>query len=584
MKMKHSVRLATIAAATALTFSACKSRHQAGGEVSRNWTPPAAEVIRGVPAAEAKAAIQTRLAGNPPAPLGADEWKHVKKLYGTFNQSLLWLDDEGTQQPRVSALLTALAAADSDALRLDAYPLAELSRVLAAVNEDNPTAQQLAEADVLLSSAFVTFSENMLTGQQKPSSLGQAWHINPLEERVDSALSLTIREDDLAAGLVRMRPQDPGYDSLRVALVNYRALVAKGGWGPVPAGKPLKRGDADSPIRLAALRARLAYEGYLTDSAAAAAPVTLAAGTTDSTGAARAVPRAARAVYDKDLAGAVAAFQAHHGIVVDSMLGEETVTAMNVPAQYRLAQIGANMERYRWMPRSLGQRYILVNVPQFKLTAFDSGTTSLEMKVIVGKDYQDRATPVFSDSMEYVIFRPYWNVTPNIAAKEIFPKGPEYLAANDMEIYNDHGRQAVRQRPGPKNALGFVKFIFPNDYNIYLHDTPNHELFDKDIRAFSHGCIRVEKPDELAQWVLGWSAEKVEAAAQGANNRQVNLPKKIPVYIVYFTTMVDGGQLYFGNDLYDRDNKLVTEIAAGANTAAETIAAQQALREMAKGS
>ncbi len=568
-------------AAAALTYTACKNKsRQAGGEISRNWMPATAEVVMGVPAAEAKTAIQARLAAKPPAPLGDDEWKHVKKLYSTFNHSLLWLDDKGVQQPRVVALLNTLAAADSDAMHLDAYPLAELSRTLGAINEKHPTAQQLADADVLLSSAFVTYSEAMLTGQHKPSALGQAWHINPLEERVDSAITLTLREDDLGAGLVRMRPQDPGYDSLRAALVNYRALVAKGGWRPIPSGKALKRGDADSPARLAALRARLAYEGYLTDTATATAA---APTTADSTGAAKAAPRPGRAVFDKQLAGAVATFQAHHGIVVDSMLGEETLNAMNVPAQYRLAQIGANMERYRWMPRSLGQRYILVNVPQFKLTAFDSGQKSLEMKVIVGKDYEGRATPVFSDSMEYVIFRPYWNVTPTIAENEIFPKGPEYIAANDMEIYNDHGRQAVRQRPGPKNALGFVKFIFPNDYNIYLHDTPNHELFNKDIRAFSHGCIRLEKPDELAQWVLGWSADRVESAMHGADNRQVNLPKKIPVYIVYFTTMVDNGELYFGNDLYDRDNKLVSETESAAATSPETVAAQEALRNLAKG-
>src|SRR5205823_6159176 len=132
-------------------------------------------------------------------------------------------------------------------------------------------------------------------------------------------------------------------------------------------------------------------------------------------------------------------------------------------------------------------------------------------------------------------FRPYWNVTPGIAAKEIWPKeeaNPGYLAANDMEVYNDHGVRGVRQRPGPKNALGFVKFIFPNDFNIYLHDTPNHELFHKDVRAFSHGCIRLEKPDELAQWVLGWPADKVEQAMHdGPNDRGVRLPRKIPVYI-----------------------------------------------------
>ena len=166
--------------------------------------------------------------------------------------------------------------------------------------------------------------------------------------------------------------------------------------------------------------------------------------------------------------------------------------------------------------------------------------------------------------------------------KEVFPKGPEYLAANDMEVYNDHGRQAVRQRPGPKNSLGLVKFMFPNDYNIYLHDTPNGELFKKDIRAFSHGCIRVEKPAELAQWVLGWPEDRVRQAMDGQDNRQVSLPKKIPVYIVYFTTFVSDGQLFFGNDLYDRDSKLVMEVEKAAEPSAEALQARDALRAMAK--
>jgi murein L,D-transpeptidase YcbB/YkuD len=551
----------TILVATVATATACKKGGEAGGEVSRNWLPPEQESFMGVPAAEVKAALQARLAGKAPAPMPEDEWKHVKRLYNTFNQTLLWLDDKGVEQPRVKALLNMLAAADSEALHVDFYPLTDLSRALAAVDGKRPTAAQLADADVLLSTAFTAYGEHMLTGQHKPKELGQAWHINPQEERVDSALALTLREDDFAAGLVRMRPQDPGYDSLRIALGQYRELAAKGGWQPVPAGKALKRGDTDSPTRLAALRARLAVEGYTT-------PDTMAKPT----------------VFDRDLAGAIAAFQARHGIVVDSILGEETFESLNVPVEYRVAQIGANLERYRWMPRAMGQRYIFVNVPQFKLTAFDSGQTSLEMKVIVGKDYADRATPVFSDSMEYVVFRPYWNVTPDIAAKEIFPKeatNPGYIASQDMEVYNDHGRRAVRQRPGPKNSLGLVKFIFPNDFNIYLHDTPNDNLFDKDIRAFSHGCIRLEKPNELAQWVLGWSADRVQAATQGANNRQINLPKKIPVYIVYFTTMVENGQVVFGNDLYDRDSKLVLETRDAALSTPEIVEAQRVLREMA---
>ena len=554
-------RGATVAIATLAALSACKKSKSSSGEISRNWLPPQQESTMGVPAAEVKSAIQTRLADKAPAPISADDWKRVQRLYTAFNQSLLWLDDKGVEQPRVGALLSALASADSDAVHLNEYPLQALGTALAAIDGKKATAAQLAEADVLLSSAFVAFGRDMLSGQHDPKELGQAWHINPSAERVDSALALTLREDDLAAGLTRMRPQDPAYDSLRIELGRYRELAAKGDWPTVPAGKALKRGDTDSPARLAALRARLAAEGF---------------GTNDSV--------AKPGVFDRGLAGAVADFQAHHGIVVDSMLGLETLESLNVPISYRMAQIGANLERYRWMPREFGQRYIFVNVPQFKLTAYDSGQKTLEMKVIVGKDFADRATPVFSDSMEFVIFRPYWNVTPNIAAKEIFPKeaaSPGYIASQDMEVYNDHGKQAVRQRPGPKNALGFVKFMFPNDFNIYLHDTPNHELFDKDIRAFSHGCIRLEKPAELAQWVLGWTPDRVDAAMHGTDNKQVNLPRKVPVYIAYFTTIVDGGQLYFGNDLYDRDNKLVQETRDATLTSPETVEAQRVLREMA---
>jgi len=551
-----------------------------------------------VPPDQISAALTKRLADGPPGPVTADHWKHTKKLYATFNNTLLWLDNKGVHQDRVAALLNTLASADSDAMHFDHLPIVELSRALSAVDGKHPTAEQLVDADVMLSAAFTVYGEDMLVGQTNPSELGQSWHINPLEEKVDSALSLTLREDDLKAGLTRMRPQDPGYDSLRVELVKFRDLVQKGGWGTVPAGKALKRGESDSPARLSALRARLAAEGFMSDSTAPSASDSSAAVDTSATSSAKTsakkspkadaarLNRTGPGVFDKTLAGAVADFQARHGIVVDSMLGTETLDALNVPAAYRLAQIAANLERYRWMPRALGTKYVIVNVPQFHLAAFDNGQKALEMKVIVGKDYEDKATPVFSDSMEYVVFRPYWNVTPDIAAKEIFPKEqaePGYLAANRMEVYNDHGRQAVRQLPGPKNSLGLVKFMFPNDFNIYLHDTPEGELFKKDVRAFSHGCIRVEKPAELAQWVLGWDADRVNQAMQnGPDNKSVKLPAKIPVYIVYFTTYVDNGKLYFGNDLYDRDSKLVAQVQNVATVSPEIIQARDALRALAK--
>jgi len=210
------------------------------------------------------------------------------------------------------------------------------------------------------------------------------------------------------------------------------------------------------------------------------------------------------------------------------------------------------------------------------------------MKVVVGAEYQGKATPVFSDSMETVVFRPYWNITPDIQAKEIGPKvsaDPGYLERNDMEYYKDGGATRVRQRPGDKNSLGLVKFLFPNSFNIYLHDTPAKALFAKTDRAASHGCIRLEHPDQLAQFVLGWPADKVQTAMQsGANNTSVRIGEKLPVYIVYFTSYARDGQLYFGDDLYGRDDALEAKMQSPVDVTSGDSAKGQALRpDSAKG-
>jgi murein L,D-transpeptidase YcbB/YkuD len=418
----------------------------------------------------------------------------------------------------------------------------------------------------------VALGEDLLTGQVDPRTVQQSWYVNPGEENVDSALVRNLRYEHLDRALATMRPTDDDYAALSKELQTYRGIVAKGGWPTVPAAGTVKPGETIKPAVLGAVRDRLSAEGFVGSSGS----------TTSTSQPAQSGQAPAANVYDHDLAAAVADFQARHSINVDSALGKETIDAMNVPADFRLGQIAANMERWRWLPRSFGSRYIFVNVPAFKLEAYDSGQKVLEMKVIVGAEYEDRSTPVFADSMETVVFRPYWNVPPKIAAKEIFPKGPGYLERENMEIYHENGEARVRQRPGPKNALGFVKFLFPNDFNIYLHDTPNHELFNKDVRAFSHGCIRLEKPAELAQWVLGWPADRVEEAMKtGPDNRAVKVPQKIPVYIVYFTTFTSNGQLYFGNDLYHRDDKIVPVVMPGALPSKEIVDAVQALRRIA---
>lgn len=539
------------------------------------WTPAAPTVVRHLSADEVKAAIAQQLAGKAPSGVTDDAWKHTKALYKSYGQTPLWLTSEGLARDRAGVLVDAMLRLSDDAMRVDDYPVAQLSAALAALKSAAPTAEQFATAEVLLSATYASVGLDLLTGQVKPKSLGQSWYINPAEDDVDSALVHSLG-DTLAQGIAEMRPGDPDYILLQKELVRYRDLVAKGDWPRVPAGKTLHAGQADSPTRMAALRARMAVEGYLADTSSAASQPDVARRV--------AVTSWSRAVYDTALADAVGRYQARHAIIADKNLGPETVNSLNVPAAYRLGQIAANLERLRWLPHTLGSRYVYVNVPAFQLTAYDSGEKTLEMKVIVGQEFENKATPVFSDSLESVVFRPYWNIPPSIQHKEVEPKVAKdagYFDRENLEYYTEGGVRRIRQKPGPKNALGFVKFLFPNDFNVYMHDTPSRELFDKDVRAFSHGCIRVQKPSELAQWALGWSAAQVQDAMDSdKDNVAVKLPVKIPVYIMYGTAFVKDGVLMFGNDLYHRDDMLVKSVASGALPSAEARRSVEAMRKL----
>jgi murein L,D-transpeptidase YcbB/YkuD len=572
---RSTIRFVFFPVALAL-LAGCKAKESSGAkaENAQTWSPGKLTSVQGVPATAIETLIQQKLAGPRLPMIDDNQWAHTRTLYKIYGNNPLWLTSDGLHENRTKAVTNAILAANTDGMRLNDYPIGALAEAIGALKQTKtPTAEQLATADVLLTASYTSLGEDLLTGQIDPRTVAQAWHVDPEGEKIDSALVRNLRYEQLDKALATMRPTDEDYAALSTQLQKYRVLVAKGGWQKIPASPNVKPGAPANPAVLTAIRNRLAAEGIV------AAP---AGGATKASMTSQGASASSGGVYDHELAAAVALFQERHAINVDSALGSETLDAMNVPADYRLGEIAANMERYRWLPRSFGQRYIFVNVPAFRLEAFDSGQKTLEMKVIVGQEYEDKATPVFADSMETVVFRPYWNVTPDIAAKEIFPKGPAYLAREDMETYQENGQTRVRQRPGPKNALGYVKFLFPNDFNIYLHDTPNHELFNKDVRAFSHGCIRVEKPEELAEWVLGWPAEKVQQEMQNPpDNKSVKVPQKIPVYITYFTTYMNNGQLYFGNDLYERDDKLVQSVMPGAMPSKEVVDAVQALRRIA---
>jgi murein L,D-transpeptidase YcbB/YkuD len=573
--LRPRTALALLSAVTLLVSCSRGESARAGrNENPQTWAPEKLTSVQGVPATEIESLIQKKLDGAKLDRIDDDQWGHTRRLYQLYGRNPLWLTSNGLHETRTKALTDAILAANADGMRLDDYPIGALAQAIGALKQTKtPTAEQLATADVILTASYTSLGEDLLTGQVDPRTVAQAWHVNPEEENVDSALVRNLRYERLDRALATMRPTDEAYAGLSKQLQNYRIIVAKGGWQNVPDTRNVKPGAPADPAVLAAVRNRLAIEGIIPASGANKASIIPSPQSANASSA---------STYDHDLAAAVALFQARHGINVDSALGKETIESMNVPAGRRLAEIAANMERYRWLPRSFGSRYIFVNVSAFRLEAYDSGQKALEMKVIVGQEYQDRATPVFADSMETVVFRPYWNVPPGIAAKEIFPKGSAYMARENMETYREGGQTRVRQRPGPKNALGFVKFLFPNDFNIYLHDTPNHELFKEDVRAFSHGCIRVEKPAELAQWVLGWPADKVRQEMDNRpDDKWAKVPQKIPVYITYFTTYINNGQLYFGNDLYSRDDKLVPIVMAGAMPSKEIVDAIQALRRIA---
>jgi murein L,D-transpeptidase YcbB/YkuD len=296
-------------------------------------------------------------------------------------------------------------------------------------------------------------------------------------------------------------------------------------------------------------------------------------------------------LYQGALVDAVKHFQARHGLKPDGRLDAQTLANLNTPLSQRVDQLRLMLERWHWLPERFTEPPIVVNIPEFRLRAYDNNeNVVLSMNVIVGKAFHHK-TPVFEKDMRFVVFRPYWNVPPSIQRSEIVPavqKDRDYIAKKGFEVVTPagqvvtsgpitdevlaqlrSGKLEVRQKPGPTNALGLVKLMFPNEYNVYLHSTPAPQLFSQTRRDFSHGCIRVEKPAELAAWVLrdkpDWSVERAQAAmTTGKDNLQVNLTNPIPVLILYGTAVADpDGQVRFLDDIYGYDDELKQALAKG---------------------
>lgn len=497
-------------------------------------------------------------------------WKETQAFYNKRNHQLAWSNEKGPL-PRAQELLTVIDKLGSEGLDVRRYSRDHLATLIQEVDaiesfEDPQAQRRLVDLDVQLTYTFLTLASHIATGRLQPETLRIDWYTKPRNVDLDTHLAKVVDqggEGEMEKVLRGLSPAAEDYDRLRRALARYREIEKQGGWSEVPAGPVLKKGDRGA--RVQALRARLAASEDLQAAA-------------DASG-----QQQAPAVFDDALAAAVSRFQSRHGLDSTGVVDADTQEALNVPLQVRIAQMVANLERWRWMPSDLGERYILVNIPEYRMELVESGRPALAMRVVVGKT-QSR-TPVFSDQMTYLELNPVWNLPNTIASEEIVPKlasDPSYLARNNMEVVKGWSDDAesvdpgsvnwaslgqngsdyrLRQRPGGSNPLGKVKFMFPNEWDIYLHDTPADHLFSQEERDFSHGCIRLEKPLALAEYLLkddpDWTPQRIQETLATNEQTTVKLPKPLAVHLVYWTAWVEqNGTVQFRKDIYGHDTTL----------------------------
>lgn len=501
-------------------------------------------------------AIGKQLAGPRPATVAEPLWASVVGFYNARDSRPAWIGGRnGTKARLVTAALDTASQHGLDPADYGVDALEEQIDSFEAIDKNaSDRAVRVAALDTQLTIAILRLGHDVAVGRTLPARVDSRWKAR----RTPPDLAATLAAHDLEPGpwLQSVRPPHPEYAALQKALEGLRGQQTGGDWPEVPA-RTYTRG-ASSPD-VTRLRQRLAAEGYLSGDAAKS----------DS-------PR-----YDKDIEAAVRAFQDHHAVKATGLADAATLAAMRVPLDERIRQVAANMERWRWMPDDFGDRHLLVNIPAFHLLAREHGQTVMDIRVVVGK--QGHETPIFSGDMQTVVFSPYWNVPDSIVEGETAPaaaRDPEYLARNGIEILRvskkgtsrvdpsdvhwddpqELKQLAFRQAPGDHNALGHVKFLFPNTFDVYLHDTPADSLFARRGRAFSHGCVRVEEPEALARYVLrgdtGWDDARILKAMHSGVEQPVTLVERIPVHLVYFTTWVDpAGGLHFYPDVYGYDTK-----------------------------
>lgn len=483
------------------------------------------------------------------------EQTSLRRIYAAVDYQPIWVNDQG---PTINAiaLRRCLEHSAREGLRPEDYHLKSIAKYWKAT-----TPERLADLEMLMSDVFIDYATDMYEGRVIPQVVDKDWFLPSHEIDPVQVLIQASRDDAPCHALLQLRPRSPQYNRLREKLAEYRRIEAQGGWPLIPDGGLLKPGMEDEQVPLIRKRLKITgeYQGRMSDSK----------------------------LFDEQLSEAVKRFQSHRGIYADGMVGNETREAMSLPVNKLIAQIIVNLERWRWVPRNLGFRYILVNAAGYELEIIEDQQTELEMRVVVGK--RERPTPVFTSDLQFVDINPVWNVPRTIAVEDILPKlkkdpglilsqGIEVLSgwgtnekkvnpySVDWSFYNEkHLPFHFRQPPGINNPLGRIRFLFPNSHDIYLHDTNHPNLFDIPERNFSSGCIRVQQPLTLARYLLkddsAWSRDKIVREINSGQSVRIQLGRTLPVYIFYFTAWVDDdGAINFYPDAYGRDRELIENL------------------------
>ena len=464
-----------------------------------------------------------------------------------------WYGDGGASARR-GQLVEALGKGRAHGLNPADYGYDQLREMMRG---GRPAAE--VDVELLLTNAFLLYGSHLLHGRVNPESVEPEWTANRRQTDMGVRLEEALASRDIGAALDRLAPRQPRYRRL---LARYADLTAKATEPAtaVPAGPTLTYGSSGERVRL--LTQRLADLGRLRRSQV-------------------------DTVFAGPVEDAVSAFQRAWGLEADGSVGPATLSALNTSNAELADRIRANLERWRWLPDTLGHRHIEVNIADYRVDVVEGSRTVLTLPSIVGRDY--RQTPMFSGTMRYLVFSPYWHVPPSIAARDKLPeqkKNSGYFAAQRIRLFDQATNQEVaptsvdwsqvtgadlnrrfrlRQDPGPWNALGQVKFMFPNRFNVYLHDTPSRELFSRAVRTFSSGCVRVQNPLDLAEYLLGdqpaWTRSAIERAAAAGSETTVQLTRPLPVHVLYWTAWVgDDGALVFRPDIYGRDSRVLAAL------------------------